>query len=69
MPDGSPQVAPVWAELEGDLILDGTGEGSKRRSVGASSSGALTPTSARWTASRTSTRADLPFRANPEQRR
>ncbi|MBI1848373.1 MAG: PPOX class F420-dependent oxidoreductase [Candidatus Rokubacteria bacterium] len=28
MPDGSPQVAPVWVDLEGDLILVGTGEGS-----------------------------------------
>ena len=28
MSDGSPQVAPVWVDLEGDLILVGTGEGS-----------------------------------------
>ena len=28
MPDGSPQTAPVWVELEGDRILIGTGEGS-----------------------------------------
>ena len=28
MPDGSPQVAPVWVDLEGDRILVGTGEGS-----------------------------------------
>ena len=28
MPDGSPQVAPVWVELEGDRILVGTGDGS-----------------------------------------
>ena len=28
MADGSPQVAPVWADLEGDRILVSTGEGS-----------------------------------------
>ena len=28
MPDGSPQVAPVWVDLDGDLILVSTGEGS-----------------------------------------
>ena len=28
MPDGSPQNAPVWADLDGDRILVGTGEGS-----------------------------------------
>jgi PPOX class probable F420-dependent enzyme len=28
MPDGSPQTAPVWVDLEGDRILIGTGEGS-----------------------------------------
>jgi PPOX class probable F420-dependent enzyme len=28
MPDGSPQVAPVWVALEGDRILVCTGEGS-----------------------------------------
>jgi PPOX class probable F420-dependent enzyme len=28
MPDGSPQVAPVWVDLEGDRIIVGTGEGS-----------------------------------------
>jgi len=28
MSDGSPQVAPVWVELERDTILVGTGEGS-----------------------------------------
>jgi PPOX class probable F420-dependent enzyme len=28
MPDGSPQVAPVWVDLEGDRILVGTGDGS-----------------------------------------
>jgi PPOX class probable F420-dependent enzyme len=28
MPDGSPQVAPVWVDLDGDRILVGTGEGS-----------------------------------------
>jgi len=28
MPDGSPQAAPVWVELEGDRILVGTGAGS-----------------------------------------
>jgi PPOX class probable F420-dependent enzyme len=28
MPDGSPQVAPVWADLEGDRILVCTGENS-----------------------------------------
>ncbi|HEX9408091.1 MAG TPA: PPOX class F420-dependent oxidoreductase [Methylomirabilota bacterium] len=28
MPDGSPQAAPVWVDLEGDRILIGTGEGS-----------------------------------------
>jgi len=28
MPDGSPQNAPVWADLDGDRILIGTGEGS-----------------------------------------
>jgi PPOX class probable F420-dependent enzyme len=28
MPDGSPQVAPVWVDLDGDFILVGTGEGS-----------------------------------------
>lgn len=26
--DGSPQVAPVWVDLEGERILVGTGEGS-----------------------------------------
>jgi PPOX class probable F420-dependent enzyme len=28
MPDGSPQAAPVWVDLEGGRILVGTGEGS-----------------------------------------
>jgi PPOX class probable F420-dependent enzyme len=28
MPDGSPQVAPVWVDLEGDRIIVGTSEGS-----------------------------------------
>jgi PPOX class probable F420-dependent enzyme len=28
MPDGSPQVAPVWVDLEGDRIIVGTAEGS-----------------------------------------
>ena len=28
MPDGSPQVALVWVDLEGDRIIVGTGEGS-----------------------------------------
>ena len=28
MSDGSPQVAPVWVDLERDTILVGTGEGS-----------------------------------------
>ena len=28
MPDGSPQVAPVWVDLDGELILVSTGEGS-----------------------------------------
>ena len=28
MPDGSPQTAPVWVDLEGDRILIATGEGS-----------------------------------------
>jgi PPOX class probable F420-dependent enzyme len=28
MPDGSPQTAPVWVDLEGDRILIGTGESS-----------------------------------------
>jgi len=28
MPDGSPQAAPVWVDLEGDHILIATGEGS-----------------------------------------
>ena len=28
MADGSPQVAPVWVDLDGDLILVSTGEGS-----------------------------------------
>lgn len=28
MPDGSPQVAPVWVDLEGDRIIVGTDEGS-----------------------------------------
>ncbi len=28
MPDGSPQVAPIWVGREGDRILVGTGEGS-----------------------------------------
>ena len=28
MPDGSPQVAPVWVDLDGDFILVSTGEGS-----------------------------------------
>ncbi|HZO39497.1 MAG TPA: PPOX class F420-dependent oxidoreductase [Methylomirabilota bacterium] len=28
MRDGSPQVAPVWIDLDGDLILVSTGEGS-----------------------------------------
>src|SRR2546428_10181129 len=28
MPDGSPQSAPVWVDLEGDRILIATGEGS-----------------------------------------
>ena len=28
MPDGSPQVAPVWVDLEGDRIIVGTGAGS-----------------------------------------
>ena len=28
MADGSPQVAPVWVDLEGDRVLVATGEGS-----------------------------------------
>ena len=28
MPDGSPQAAPVWVDLEGDRVLIATGEGS-----------------------------------------
>lgn len=28
MPDGSPQVAPVWVDLQGDRVLVSTGEGS-----------------------------------------
>jgi len=28
MPDGSPQVAPVWIDVDGDLILVSTGEAS-----------------------------------------
>ncbi len=28
MPDGSPQVAPIWVGREGDRILVGTGEGT-----------------------------------------
>jgi len=28
LPDGSPQVAPVWVDLDGDRILVSTGEGS-----------------------------------------
>lgn len=28
MPDGSPQAAPVWVDLEGDRILVATGDGS-----------------------------------------
>src|SRR5213594_4992639 len=28
MTDGSPQVAPVWVDLDGDFILVSTGEGS-----------------------------------------
>ena len=28
MRDGAPQVAPVWVDLDGDLILVSTGEGS-----------------------------------------
>ena len=28
MPDGAPQAAPVWVDLEGDRILVATGEGS-----------------------------------------
>jgi PPOX class probable F420-dependent enzyme len=28
MPDGSPQVAPVWVDLDGDLVLVSTGEAS-----------------------------------------
>jgi PPOX class probable F420-dependent enzyme len=28
MADGSPQVAPVWVDLEGDFVLVSTGEGS-----------------------------------------
>ena len=28
MPDGSPQAAPVWVDLDGDRILVATGEGS-----------------------------------------
>lgn len=28
MPDGSPQSAPVWIDVEGDRILIATGEGS-----------------------------------------
>jgi PPOX class probable F420-dependent enzyme len=28
MPDGSPQSAPVWVDLEGDRVLIATGEGS-----------------------------------------
>jgi PPOX class probable F420-dependent enzyme len=28
MSDGSPQVAPVWVDLDGDFILVSTGEGS-----------------------------------------
>ena len=28
MADGSPQIAPVWVDLEGDYVLVSTGEGS-----------------------------------------
>ena len=28
MPDGSPQAAPVWVDLDGDRVLVATGEGS-----------------------------------------
>jgi len=28
LPDGSPQAAPVWVDLDGDRILVGTGKGS-----------------------------------------
>jgi PPOX class probable F420-dependent enzyme len=30
MPDGSPQNTPVWIGMEGDPILIGTGEGSRK---------------------------------------
>lgn len=30
MPDGSPQNAPVWIGMEGEHILIGTGEGSRK---------------------------------------
>ncbi len=30
LPDGSPQSTPVWVGLEGDRILIGTGEGSRK---------------------------------------
>ena len=30
MPDGSPQNTPVWIGMEGDRILIGTGEGSRK---------------------------------------
>jgi PPOX class probable F420-dependent enzyme len=93
MPDGSPQVAPVWVDLEGDLILVGTGEGSlKAKNTRRDGRVALSivsqanpyeeaqirarvverrPDADLRTMDRISrkyTRADFPFRANPEQR-
>src|SRR4029450_8319119 len=42
MSDGSPQVAPVWVDLERDTILGGTGEGSlKAKNTRAAAGGAL----------------------------
>jgi PPOX class probable F420-dependent enzyme len=30
MPDGSPQVTPVWVDLEGDLVLVNTARGRQK---------------------------------------
>src|SRR5438874_4497226 len=81
MRDGSPQVAPVWVDLDRDFILVSTGEGSLKAKntrrdarVGLSivavdnpyreaqirgrvAERGPTPTSRRWTGSRTSTPA------------
>jgi hypothetical protein len=63
MPDGSPQVTPVWCDIEGDLVIVNTAKGRQkdknmRRDPSRSQKPAPTPISTRWqrsTSGRTNT--------------